>query len=240
MPNVAQWLQSSFCAALCAVSMAASAAHADPVITGFNNNRGPVNSTAIIYGSGFGDFQGGSYVLLGGRLVPALAWTSVAIYMLVDPLAFGQGPVALDTAYPVQVITQPDNKHSNTRDFTLTSGTPPVVTPPSVPAPSDQPTFQRFNSTRFCGDGFLTIYGAGFGQTRGGGYVTITVPLLDSHGQPFTQEYLVPVLGWSENAISAWLALPDGAQLGSYTATVHRDNGKTASGSFAVVACPQT
>jgi IPT/TIG domain-containing protein len=238
MRNMAPQLLSRCIAALCFLALAASTASADPVITGFNNNHGPVGSSIIIYGSGFGDFQGGSYVLLGDRMVPTLAWTPVAIYMLVDPLAFGQGPVALDTVYPVQVITEPGDKHSNTLDFTLTSGTPPVVTPPSVPAPPDQPSIQSFNSPRLCDGSFLTIYGSGFGQTRGGGYVTITVPLLDSQGQPFTQEYLVPVLGWSENAISAWLGFPTGAQPGSYTATVHRDNGKTASGSFTVAACP--
>jgi hypothetical protein len=54
--------------------------------------------------------------------------------------------------------------------------------------------------------------------------------------KPFTQEVAIPVLGWSENAINAILLLPDGAQPGTYTVTVHRSNGKTSSDTFTVVA----
>jgi hypothetical protein len=62
------------------------------------------------------------------------------------------------------------------------------------------------------------------------------VPFLDSKGKPFTQEFAIPVTAWSENAIRTLLFLPNGAQLGKYTVTVHRGNGKTASSSFTVTA----
>ncbi len=84
----------------------------------------------------------------------------------------------------------------------------------------------------------MAIYGAGFGPSAASGYVSVTVPLLDAQGTPFTQEYVVPVLLWSENAINVPLHLPAGAQLGAYVVTVHRTNGKSASSSFPVVACP--
>jgi hypothetical protein len=42
------------------------------------------------------------------------------------------------------------------------------------------------------------------------------------------------VLAWSENVINFVLLLPAGAIPGTYTATVHRGNGKTTSGSFTV------
>jgi hypothetical protein len=101
MRNSIRWLQSSFLAVLCAAALAAPAAHADPVLTGFNNDRGPLLSRATLYGSGFGDAQGSSYVLFGGRGVPILAWSDGAISILVNPMAYSPQPLPLDTAYPV-------------------------------------------------------------------------------------------------------------------------------------------
>ncbi len=239
MSKVSRWLQYRYVMAACAAALLPAIAHADPVITGFNRPSAPLNSFLTIYGSGFNDAQGQSYVLIGGRAVPVLAWSNAAITVIVNPLAFNHAPVALDTAYPVQVVTQPANKTSNAVNFTITSAAP-FVNPPgaAVAAPSDQPSFERFQKTTFCDGNVIAVYGSGFGSTQGMGFVTITVPFLDSMGKPFTQEFALPVLGWSENAINVVLNLPPGARLGRYTLTVHRANGKTTSGSFTVVPCP--
>lgn len=238
MQKLVQKWQCSFFAALCAVSLASSAAQADPVITGFNRDSGPIHSVLIIYGSGFGEAQGASHVLFGGRLVPALAWSPVAVYALINPFAYDPTPLALDTAYPVQVVTKFDNKVSNTRDFTLTSEPVPVVTPTALPGPPDQPAITGFQRPEFCEASNITIYGEGFGDAQGGSWVSVTVPFKDSQGQPFTQEYLMPALAWSENAIYFLFLPPDGAELGTYTVTVQRSNGKSASHTFSVVPCP--
>jgi hypothetical protein len=222
--------------AACVAALTPVAALADPVITGFNNNQVPLNAQLIIYGSGFGSAQGQSYVTIGGRFVPALAWSDVALHVLVNPLAFNQTALALDAVYPVQVIA--GGKSSNTQGLTITSQPPPTSTPATVnpQSLSDQPSISGFQAASFHAGGSVTIYGAGFGFTQGSGYVSITVPFLDSKGKPFTQEFAIPVTAWSENAIRTLLFLPNGAQLGKYTVTVHRGNGKTASSSFTVTA----
>jgi hypothetical protein len=60
----------------------------------------------------------------------------------------------------------------------------------------------------------------------------VTVPLADPSGTVVHQIFAVPVLSWSDNAIGFILNLPSGAIPGTYTTTVHRSNGKTASGTF--------
>jgi len=211
---------------------------ADPSISGFSANPVPLNSYLTIYGSGFGDAQGRSFVLIGGHPVLVQAWSAVAIHVFVNPLANGTAPLALDTAYPAQVVVPgADHPNSNTVSLTISSAPPPTYSNDIVDQTklSDQPSVVGFQSATFCPGNNVAIYGAGFGFSQG--YVSITVPLLDSKGKPFTQEFAIPVLNWSENAIDALLSLPAGAQFGSYTVTVHRGNGKTATGTFTVRAC---
>jgi hypothetical protein len=239
MRKSSRWFSPPLLVVLCAAVLTPAAAMADPVIGGFNNDHVPLGSFLIIYGSDFGDAQGPSSVLLASRQVPVIAWSSVAIQVLVNPMAFDHQPVVLDAVYPVQVVLQPANKVSNVMNLTITSAPPPVYSPAVVgqQTESDQPSVTGFQNTSFCPGNFITIYGSGFGDAQGSGYVSVTVPLLDSHGNPFTQEVAIPVLAWAESAIHALLSLPEGAQLRGYTLTVHRGNGKTASGSFTVAHC---
>jgi hypothetical protein len=238
MRNSSRWFSRSFLVALCVVALVPVMAQADPAISGLSNDHVPVNSFLRIYGSGFGEAQGSSYVTIGGRFIPALAWTDGVVNVLVNPLAYNQGPVTLDTAYPVQIVIPSTGKSSNTVNLTITSAPPPVISPSTVDQPtlSDQPVVTGFQATSFSAGDDIAIYGSGFGDAQGSGYVSVTVPFLDSLGIPFTQEVVIPVLGWSENAINAILSLPGGAQPGTYTLTVHRGNGKSASSSFPVVA----
>jgi hypothetical protein len=240
MRNSSRWFSFHFLVVLCAAVLTPAAAMADPAISGFNNDHVPLNAFLIIYGSGFGAAQGQNYVLMGSRQVPVMAWSDVAIQVLVNPMAFDRQPVVLDAVYPVQVIVpSADHPNSNVVNLTITSAPSPVYSPDVVDQQklSDQPSVTGFQNPNFCPDSFMTIYGSGFGFDQGSGYVTITVPFLDVHNNPFTKEVAIPVLAWSEYAIHVWLSLPDGAQFGSYTLTVHRGNGKTSSASFTVVDC---
>ncbi len=224
---------------LSAVILAPAAALADPVITGFSADHVPLQSFVRIYGSGFGDAQGRSYVTIGGRFVPSLAWVDNVITILVNPLAFNQTALALDAAYPVQVVIPATGKSSNTLNLTITSQPPPVFTPVTVNPQNltDQPTIVGFQKATFCPGNDIAIYGVCFGNALGSGFVSITVPFLDSQGNTVTQEFAIPVLNWAENAIDAILFLPPGAQPGNYKVTVHRGNGKTATAGFVVVSC---
>lgn len=219
--------------ALGAVALAPVAASADPAISGFSSNTVPLNSYLQIYGSGFGDAQGSSYVTIGGRFVPVVAWTDGVITIVVNPLAYNQGSIVLDTAYPVQIVIPSTGKSSNTLNLTISSAAPFVNNPGPVDqiTRSDQPVITGFQTTVFDTDSALAIYGSGFGDAQGSGYVSVTVPFMNN----VTEEIAIPVLGWSENAINALLLLPAGAQPGTYTVTVHRSNGKTASDTFTVV-----
>jgi hypothetical protein len=240
MKQNSRWCSSSLFVAFCAVVLAPAIAMADPSISGFSSNPVPLNSYLTIYGAGFGNAQSGSYVTIGGHPVPVQLWSNVAIHVFVNPLANSSTPLALDTAYPVQVVVPgADHPKSNTLDLTISSA-PPFTYPNEVvdqPKPTDQPSVTGFQATTFCPGSTVAIYGRGFGDAQGASYISVTVPFLDSKGKPFTHEYAIPVLAWSENAISALLSLPAGAQFGSYPLTVHRANGKTASASFTVAAC---
>jgi hypothetical protein len=240
MRKLFRHLQAGIVAAFGAAFLAGSVAHADSVITGFSRDRAPLMSVIGIYGSDLGSAQGSNYVLVGGRGVPILAWSNTVILFLLNPLAWNQTPLALDTAYPVQVVKRADGKTSNSVNLTITSE-PAFVNPPgpALPAPSDQPSITGFQVPEFCinKDQMIAIYGSGFGQTQSG-FVTATIPFLDSQGHPFTQEFALPVLLWSENALDVLFQAPAGAQLGTYTLTVHRNNGKTATRTFTVVNCP--
>jgi hypothetical protein len=226
-------------AILSTVALGPVAALADPAITGFSADQVPLQSFVRIYGSGLGSAQGESYVMVGTRFVPVLAWADDAILILVNPLAYNQAPLALDAAYPVQVVIPSTGKSSNTLNLTITSQPPAVYTPDVVDQQklSDQPVVVRFQKATFCAGDDIAILGSGFGFTQGTGYVSITVPFLDSQGDTITHEYAIPVLNWSEYSIDALLFLPTGAQLGDYTVTVHRGNGKTASAHFLIAAC---
>jgi hypothetical protein len=207
---------------------------ANPHIDGLTPVQGPLNQRVIIHGTGFADVQGSSYVLFAGRLAPVLSWTAGAINFVVTPPAANQPALALNTAYPVQVITPASGKQSNTVNFFLTDAAPADYPNAAVAGPSDQPSFECFNKKVFCPGDVVSFLGAGFGSTQGTGFVTVTVPLADTSGNIVTQEFAVPVLSWAENVISFILNLPSGAAPGMYTATVHRGNGKTTTGSFIV------
>lgn len=235
MGNSSRWWSSGFLVALCAVALAPGRVMADPVIGALSTPQIPLNSFLTIYGSGFGLAQGTSMVTIGSSLVPVQAWADDAIHVYVSLSAPGGGPVALNAVYPV--VVQVDGKTSNVMNVTVTSG-PPLVYPvyPGPETPTDQPSVRGFQTTSFCPGNVIAVYGAAFGDSQGAGFVSVTVPLLDAHGNPFTQEYQMPVLAWSNNAVEALLSLPVGAQPGSYTLTVHRDNGKSASASLTVSA----
>jgi parallel beta-helix repeat protein len=98
---------------------------ANPHIDSIFVDQGPLYQQAIIHGSGFADIQGTSYVTLGGHQITVLDWTDVAIGVLINPQAFNQGPLALNAAYPVQVVIKANGLKSNTVDFFLTDGPPP-------------------------------------------------------------------------------------------------------------------
>jgi hypothetical protein len=207
---------------------------ADPHVDGITPDTGPLEQRAIIHGSGFADLQGSSYVLLGGRHVTVLFWTASAIGIIINPLAFDPAPLALNAPYPVQVITPDSGKSSNTVNFTITDA--PHAVYPNTPEPglSDQPVFQGVQKSLFCSGDVVAFMGSGFGFSQGAGYVTVTVPLSDHMGHTVMQVFAMPVLSWSENVVSFALNLPAGAVPGTYTATVYRSNGNTASGSFSV------
>ncbi len=240
MRKMCRCLQVGVLAAVGAACLAGSVAQADPVITGFNRDRAPLKSFIAIYGSDLGTAQGSNYVLVGGRAVPIMAWSNNSIEIVLNPLAFDPAPLALDTAYPVQVVKRVEKKTSNSLNLTITSE-PAFVNPPgaALPAAPTQPTITGFQATQFCRNkqSVIAISGAGFGPSENG-TVTVTVPFLDAQGHPITQVFALPVLLWSENMIDVLLTVPAGAQLGSYTLTVQRSNGKTASRSFTVVNCP--
>jgi hypothetical protein len=240
MREMVRRVRQSVVAALGAVCLTAGVAHADPVITGLSRDRAPLMSVITISGSDLGQAQGSNYVLVGGRGVPILAWGTNAVVFLLNPLAFNPTPIALDTAYPVQVVKRNDGKTSNAVNLTITSE-PPFVNPPgpALPAPPDQPAIRGFQVDQFCRNknNVIAIFGEGFGQTQTG-FVTVGIPFLNALGQPFTQEFAVPVLLWSENAVNVLLQFPAGAQLGTYTVTVRRSNGKSATRTFLVVNCP--
>jgi len=161
------------------------------------------------------------------------------VTFLLNPLAFDHTPLPLDTAYPVKVVKRVDKKTSNSLNLTITSE-PAFVNPPgpALAAPSDQPKITDFQSTTFClnKQSVVAISGAGFGSAANGS-VTVTVPFLDANNNVFFQQFALPVLLWSENAIDVLLQVPAGALQGGYTVTVRRSNGKTASGVIAVLNC---
>jgi parallel beta-helix repeat protein len=102
---------------------------ADPHIISVFVDHGPLQQEVIIHGSGFADLEGTSYVTLGGQQIPVLLWSNDAIDVLINPQAYGQGPLPLNAAYPVQVIIQSNGRRSNTVDYFLTDGPPAVYGP---------------------------------------------------------------------------------------------------------------
>jgi hypothetical protein len=207
---------------------------ASPHVDGVTPAQGPLYQRAIVHGSGFADVQGTSYVTVGGRRVTVLAWSAAAIGIVLNPLAFNPSPLAINAAYPLQVVTPASGQRSNTVSFFLTDGAPAGTPGSPATGPSEQPHFGSFQQQLFCPGDTVVVLGAGFGQTQGTGFVAVTVPLADPSGSVVHQIFALPVLSWLENAISFALNLPSGAIPGTYTTTVHRSNGKTTSGIFTV------
>ena len=69
------------------MALAPAVARADPSIVSLSSTQGVLGSFVILYGSGFGNTQGESYVLYGGRAIPAIAWSDVAINVVLIPQA---------------------------------------------------------------------------------------------------------------------------------------------------------
>jgi len=103
-----RWLLATlFAAALAPVALAAQA---DPTITGISASQVTPGSQMSIYGSGFGDQQGQSYVMLGRHMLPVILWSNVAIRAYVSAesaaMAPGESPMLV-------VVQQPGNHPSN-------------------------------------------------------------------------------------------------------------------------------
>jgi hypothetical protein len=144
-------------------------------------------------------------------------------------------PLALDTIYSLRVVTERLGKKSNAVDFKVLSGDPLTVIPAgSVPGAPDQPFINRLNDSLFCPGDILTLIGGGFGGTQGRGSVTINVPFLDAGGSVFFQPFGAVIHSWSDGVVAVSLVLPAGALPGNYTATVLRENGKSAAVAFTV------
>jgi hypothetical protein len=239
MQTVMKWRQYRSLSVFCSLMLTPAAALADPVIGGIHLDRGPVGSLAIISGSDFGEAQGRSFVLFGERMIPVLAWTASAISIYVNPMAFDRTPMALDTAYPVQVVTitgAADRKNSNTVNYTLTSEAPPIFETEDGEE-SDPPVFESFQKGEFCDGELVHFQGLNLGDTRGGSAVTLRVPFRNAEGTLFFQDYVVPVVARTDTQVQFRLFVPPGAELGTYTATVQGESSETAAGSFTVVAC---
>jgi polyvinyl alcohol dehydrogenase (cytochrome) len=109
-----------------ALMLFAVAASADPIISGVSPPQVSPGSMMLISGSGFGNAQGQSYVMLGQHQLPAIAWTDAAIRAYVSAadmvMAPGQAPTLM-------VIQQPGSHMSN--GFMLTVAGAGPTTPPT-------------------------------------------------------------------------------------------------------------
>jgi hypothetical protein len=222
MQTMKQWRPAGILIA-CSIAalMPVAAMAAQPTISGFNNVQVPLGANLIIYGSSFGTAQGRSYVLIGGRQVPVLAWSDVAINLLVNPQAFSSDAFTLDTAYPVQIVVPAaSTPKSATVNLMITSG--PLVT--------------GYLGSTFATGSALTIYGARFGATQGAGSVSMTVIGSGLNGALVTTAIPLAVKTWADNTINAQIVLPNGAALGYYTLTVNRADGGTCSCMLTIIA----
>jgi polyvinyl alcohol dehydrogenase (cytochrome) len=121
-----RWLRGTLIAT--ALSLIATAAFADPVITGVSARPVSPGSYVAIYGSGFGDHQGGSYVMLGPHFIPVVAWSNAAVNVYVPPTSMVMGPGETPT---VVIVQQPGAHKSN--GFVLNiAGTGATTPPPAV------------------------------------------------------------------------------------------------------------
>jgi hypothetical protein len=129
-----RWLLVLVAAGALSSARSAEAAH---VITDLNTRQAPLGSFLSIYGRDFGATQGQSVVLFGERPVPVLAWTDVAIFVVLLPQQTGTF-LTPDTPHPLVVVKQPGNDRSNAVPFLITNlpqQPPPPVTPTGPPGP---------------------------------------------------------------------------------------------------------
>jgi hypothetical protein len=93
-------------------------AHADPNVTGLSLDRGDLGSYVTIYGTGFGETMGQSYVLLGEQQLPVLAWSDLAISIYLMPR--NASTLQRNVPLPLVVVQEPGNKKSAAIEFTVT------------------------------------------------------------------------------------------------------------------------
>jgi len=100
------------------------------------------------------------------------------------------------------------------------------------------PTLTGTDRGEYCylGD-LLTLNGTNFGLQGTRGSVVIGVPVVDGRGGSAFQDYPLSIKDWSDTQIHARLFMPGGAQLGTWVATVHRDDGQIASQTFVAAPC---
>jgi hypothetical protein len=101
--------------------------NADPQISTLSARQVPLGSFITIYGQGFGDAQGQSYVTYGGRFVPAVAWSDVAVTVVLVPQTTSV-PLPLGAERPVTVVSFPGPRTSNEVALRLLSPPPPADT----------------------------------------------------------------------------------------------------------------
>src|SRR5713226_5881675 len=114
-----------FAAGLALLPLAALAA---PTISGLNSAQGTLGSYVLIYGSGFGNSQGQSYVMVGQHFIPVVSWSDSAITAYLAPTSMVMGPGEVPA---LVVVQQPGNNVSNGYMLGY-AGTGSTMTPPSA------------------------------------------------------------------------------------------------------------
>ena len=101
------------------------------------------------------------------------------------------------------------------------------------------PTIMAVDKSAYCAYGdILTLNGFNFGLQGTRGYVVIGVSVSEQMAGASFQEFPVSIKEWSDTQIQARLFLPGGAAVGTWVATVHRDDGQLASQPFVTDYCP--
>lgn len=120
-----RWLRAALFATT--VTLLSVAAHADPAITGVSTRQVSPGSHMIIYGSGFGDSQGQSFVMLGRHFIPVVAWSNLAINVYLPPNSMVMGPGET----PMLVVMQESGAHKS-NGFMLNVAGAGATTPPTA------------------------------------------------------------------------------------------------------------